>query len=244
MTALPTFIGIDPAPTKTTVAYDGDSFHEVAPEMLREWLEARRESAKGGIVVAWDAPLALDPEYRCPRRGHFVGFYRRRFDDVARKWAEGQDRLQDKAVNVGHLGGLPHWIITCEVLGHPFGESFAPLLCRPEDFDGRAGLIEVHPAFSLAVWWLADESVEDHFPRYKSGYKSDQQSARELIVDRLGYLDIPVRCAGSDDYLDAWAGWRMARDFWVGDAIWAGNPDFGAYVLPATCREVGPFLND
>ena len=108
--------------------------------------------------------------------------------------------------------------------------------------DGWAGLIEVHPAFSLAVWWLADESIEEPFPRYKSGYKSDQQSARELIVDRLGYLDIPARCAESDDCLDAWAGWRMARDFLTGDAIWAGDPHFGAYVLPAVCREVGPYL--
>ncbi len=245
-TDTPFIIGIDPAPAKESTAYDGTRFHAIPPQELRTWLEEQqRQAGPSGLLVAWDAPLTVDRAYTCPRGNHMVGYYRREFDDVVRRWVAqwSGKRLEEKAVGVGHLAGVPHWVLTCDVLGLPFGTPYASIARGPEDVKpGSVHVVEVHPAVSLAVWWL-EFGCWKPMPRYK-GAGNEGGEGLETLVRRLrsrSDLEIPDECVESDDKLDAWVAWRMAHDFVHGGASWAGCPDRGGYILPdsASSKKVG-----
>ena len=90
--------------------------------------------------------------------------------------------------------------------------------------------IEVHPAVTLAVWWLSQEGVSTM--RRDKGGSDEAAAARKDIAGAIG--NVPQAALASDDALDAWAAWRMGRDFLTGQAEWVGDPVRGGYVLPCS----------
>ncbi len=143
-------VGVDPAPSKTTIAFDGESFHAWAADEV----EARLEALIGDrrpVLVLWDAPLCMDEG----------DFYRRQVDVAARaridRWVP--DVAVKKAIGVAEAAGCPHNILSMSVLGRPVGETRLGLTLLQErsqlDQPGRY-LAEVHPAVAMGVWHDCD----------------------------------------------------------------------------------------
>lgn len=220
-------IGVDPAPTKETVIYDGEAFKSFKPhEMRRVIADAIAKNPR--LIIAWDAPLSFD---HLGSVGCLPDFYDRKIDKVVRKWAAEAKGFSAKAINARAFAGLPHWAISCATLGLPFGTppSGLRLVEALAGSDGPVA-IEVHPAVALGVWWL-EKGVEAPFPNYKGDKQQTREIARalrselaELTEERMSDLD--------DDHLDALAAYRLGVLFRDGKACWVGSPKTGGYVLP------------
>jgi len=226
-----TIVGIDPAPTKPAVTCtDGTDFQEIAASDLAACVSDLLKK-NNRVLIAWDAPLSFDPKN---------GYSDRPVDRKVRAWVKAQgERISPKAVSVLPFSGCSHWAISCGVLGMPFGEGPAGLQLAQRPQDGDKLVVEVHPAVTLALWWVAHVEGEP-MPKYKGVKKGEMETAIEAIRSRLSEIGIPDQAGKNDDYLDAWVAWKMGRDFVDGRAAWVGSPDEGGYVLPAT--EAGSLL--
>jgi len=210
-------IGIDPAPTKPAVVCRHGSWEQVKPPAIRQFiLDAAKDPAP--TLIAWDAPLSYD------RADHFD----RKVDKVARAWAKQHVLLghfEDKAINAMPFAGLPHWAITCDALGLPFGRSPAGMrLVHELPVDGhRLVAIEVHPAVALGAWWIMAD-CDEPLPRYKG-----KPDACRLIAE---VLDFPTECGENDDALDAFIACQLGELFLDGKACCVGDSSVGGYVMP------------
>ncbi|MCA9534521.1 MAG: DUF429 domain-containing protein [Myxococcales bacterium] len=219
-------VGIDPAPSKDTVAcIGGDTFETIRAAHVPDFVAALvRDNAR--LVLAWDAPLSFDATN---------GYSDRPADRETRAWVKHQvqaGRIALGAVSVLPFAGCPHWAITCAALGLPFGATDAPLLLATTAQDGAQLVVEVHPAVTLARWWVAQPRTQP-LPKYK-GLRKDAAAAaiRAIRTELTNEVVIPEAAAISDDRLDAWIAWKMAMDFSTGDAVWTGSPQAGGYVVP------------
>lgn len=220
-------VGIDPAPSKDTVAcIGGDTFETIRAAHVPDFVAALvRDNAR--LVVAWDAPLSFDAA---------SGFSDRAADRETRAWVKEHVqavRIAAGAVSVLPFTGCSHWAITCAALGMPFGATDAPLLLAATPQDGPQLVIEVHPAVTLARWWVARPRTRP-MPKYKGLPKPATAAAIRAIRTELGDdAVIPEAATVDDDHLDAWVAWKMAADFTKGDAVWTGSPQAGGYVVPS-----------
>lgn len=227
------FIGIDPAPSKPTVIVYG--YADGEPESIslpaskvRDWLEKQTPRR----LVAWDAPLSFAPRF---------GYSDRPVDRAVRAFVNQQikdGKFAAGAVSALPFSGCPHWAITCNVLGRPFGRPEAYHMPATQGDLGREGpfAIEVHPTVAVALWWLADEGAAKPFTRYKPGgglRAHDVDANRSALVPALGrWTKLPEAFFSSDDKIDASVAWFMAKEFAAGRAAWIGGPEHGGYVLP------------
>lgn len=220
-----TVVGIDPAPSKPAVVCRGSTdFESVCARELPAYV-ASLLGKLGRVFIAWDAPLSFAPEN---------GFSDRPVDRETRAWVKSQvkaGRIEGGAVSVLPFSGCPHWAITCAALGMLFGTPPVGLQLAGESLDGAALVVEVHPAVSLAYWWVA-ERVDRPMPKYKGVRKREAADARAAIRAALASVRIPATALVDDDHLDAWVAWRMAHDFLEGRAMWSGTPRTGGYVVP------------
>lgn len=220
-------IGIDPAPSKPTVCFDGDSYAVLEPIEVRPWVEDRLRQ-EPNTLIAWDAPLAFNPDH---------SFYRREVDQKLAAAA-----ADEPAVNTAPFGNLSHWSITCYVLGHPFGEKPCGLTlvdAMPKLSKGPL-LIEVHPAFALYQWWRRAEQTEQ-VPAYKKGGRLQRLDAVKQLIDVAGAELRAVqqlreglgdRLAPPDDLLDAMVAWEVGVRFVEGKTVTVGGVTAGFIVLP------------
>ncbi|HHH28629.1 MAG TPA: DUF429 domain-containing protein [Polyangiaceae bacterium] len=143
-------------------------------------------------------------------------------------------RLAKGAISVLPLSGCSHWAITCASLGIPFGVDRGLKLAETLD-DGDKLIIEVHPALTLARWWVYGDA-NGEMPKYKGIKKVDAAQAIATIKSGLNRIGIPVPPADDDDHLDAWVAWQMGADFIAGQAEWFGSPRAGGYVIPQVAK--------
>jgi len=220
----PRVLGIDPAPKKPAAIWSEDGLSRVPPAELREYLEEQL-SRSSGLLVVWDSPLAFDPS---------EGFSDRAFDRAARAWVSAKVReglIEPKAVSVLPFSGCPHWALSCQVLGLPFGEGIAGLAAYsradqgPEP--GKGVVVEIHPAVALAACWI-DRRIGEPFPRYKGRGAGRQAPAR--IAAKLG---LPEEAGQDDDALDAFMAYRLGSHLLTGEAVVFGDDLGGGYLLPA-----------
>jgi predicted RNase H-like nuclease len=211
-------IGIDPAPTKPAVLYDGTVFRSVTPPQIRKDII---DAAQGcsSLLIAWDAPLSFAN----------TDFYDRLVDKAARAWIKKQvteGHFSPKAVNARPFAGLAHWAISCFTLGLPFGKPPHGLTLLPGvPTQEQIGLfaVEVHPAVAMGAKWISLQ-FSDPFPRYKGN-----PTACAEIAQRLGFL---MDAGTNDDTLDAYAAYWLGQLFLSGEASWLGDPATGGYVMP------------
>lgn len=220
-------LGVDPAPSKPTVLFDGTSFEVLEPLDVRPWLEARL-SAEPATVVAWDAPLAFDPA-----TSFYVRPVDKRLADAARA---------EPAVNTAAFGNLSHWSITCYTLGFPFGEPPAGLQVvdsLPSELKGPVA-IEVHPAFALYQWWKLAGRVAP-VPAYKKSGRRKRLAAVDELLEAVGSQlqargvladALAAGTAGPDDLLDAMVAWEVGTRFARGSTSTVGSAAAGFIVLP------------
>jgi len=188
------------------------------------------------VLIAWDAPLGFDSS----------SFSDRPVDRTIRRFINEKVKagvIAPKAVSVLPFSGCPHWVISCATLGYPYGprlegSDLSEVKLVPSNQDSFcSGIIEVHPAVTLAIWWL-ERNIDFPLPRYKKN-----GLACKAISEALSDLEIPMEAAQSDDALDSWVAWRMGKDFLTGEAVWIGCPSIGGLVLPASAISLWQ-LND
>lgn len=236
--------GVDPAPVGGLDCFNGTDYLHIPSVGGREGFEALLGHTDK-TLIAWDAPISFDRE---------VNFYTRPIEQAGsplRLWlaarvADGS--IAQHAVNIRAFAGCPHWSITCDCLGMPYGQPPQNLriLGLPEQAwqvnEANANfVIEVHPAVSMAVWWVQLERPEP-FPIYKGAIPNAQQyAAIHMIWDAFvaaGLADEDTPQPVNDDQLDAWVAWKMGVDFLSGEACWVGAPQAGGFVLPAAANEM------
>ncbi|MBI3200092.1 MAG: DUF429 domain-containing protein [Myxococcales bacterium] len=186
---------------------------------VRSTLEA--EASGDSVLVAWDAPLSFDPVF---------GFSDRPIDRAIRRFVREHPLVEPKAVAALPFSGCPHWAITCSTLGTPFSSGERGWKLAPTILPATLGrfVFEVNPSVAWAFWWIA-AGIGVPMPRYKG---QDSKRGRDALVANLTSLSIPPEAAKTDDTLDAWAAWRLLRDFIEGRAEMVGDPRQGAYLLP------------
>jgi len=239
-------VGVDPAPSKATVAVLGTSASdvsvvEVPARKLGAWLD-KLEAKHERILLTWDAPLSFDSKYGLSDRPVDKGL--RAF--TLQKEKEGRFGKKPRAISVLPFSGCPHWTVTCESLGMPFGAPRAHQPEGPEDLRDGLNVAEVHPAVAIGLWWLL-ENPEGEFPRYKKGSGIKVAKAgrnRASLVPMLKKkTGLPSRCFASADEMDASVAWALGRMWLDGKSKLAGGIEDGGYLLPS--REASTYrLNE
>ena len=219
----PRVLGIDPAPKKPAAIWSDEGLRRVPPIALRGNLEAQLTRSPG-LLVVWDSPLAFDPS---------EGFSDRAFDRAARAWVSAKVReglIEPKAVSVLPFSSCPHWALSCQVLGLPFGEGIGGLAAYSRESakpDPRKGfVVEIHPAVALAAIWI-DRRIGQPFPRYK-GDKAERDAPARIAAA----LEFPEEAGQDDDALDAFMAYRLGTQLLTGEAAVFGDDLGGGYLLP------------
>jgi hypothetical protein len=235
--------GVDPAPVGGLDCFNGTNYLHIPSVGGREGFEALLGHTDK-TLIAWDAPISFD---------RAVNFYTRPIeqgDSPLRCWLA--DRVTDGsieqgAVNIRAFAGCPHWSITCDCLGMPYGQppQNLQILGLPEQAwqvnEANVNfVIEVHPAVSMAVWWIQQQTHEP-FPKYKNIPNAQQDAAIQMIwaaFVNANLADDNTPVPENDNQLDAWVAWKMSVDFLSGEACWVGTPHSGGFVLPAAANEM------
>lgn len=225
-------LGVDPAPRKDTVIYDGKTFFKKkATELKKNINDLLKDHPR--TLIAWDAPLSFDP---------LKDFYDRIIDIVVQEWLTDEEFLCGKdeegkpkrsPINAASFANLSHWAISCDTVGFPFsnksGEPYSLHLATSKSDLKSDGpfIIEVHPAVALGVWWK-DKKIQETFPVYKKNIKNCI-IIKDQLMEVLGY---PDEKKINDDYLDAFVAYKLGEMFLEGTACWLGDPKKGGYVMP------------
>ena len=221
----PLVLGIDPAPAKPAAIWSRTGLTKLRPAELRSFLEGQVRGLRS-VIVVWDSPLSFDPG---------VGFSDRSIDRAARAWVSAkvsEGLIEAKAVSVVPFSGCPHWVLSCHVLGLPFGQEIEGLslhaATESEEMPapGRSFVVEVHPAVALAALWI-DRRIDAPFPRYKGSAARDVPA---VVASQLGF---PEQAGEDDDALDAFIAYRLGTQVISGEARVVGDPAAGGYLLPA-----------
>lgn len=172
-------IGIDPAPSKKAVIYDGEKFIEVPPVELKVYLD---DEVVEDTLICWDAPLTGGiPENF---RGGYNPFYQRKIEQLINKKIKKLNGNKEvKGISTIGYAGCPHWAITQYCLGFPLindqftqKEPISFELITNQDkreklLSDKKYVIEVHPA--LALWlWLKDCGIKNW--NYKGNSRKDK----------------------------------------------------------------------
>lgn len=218
-------LGIDPAPSKKSVVFDGKTFYSLTINELEEFLEEEKKNHKS-ILISWDAPLssALEKDnFSLSIRKIESFFYRQS------KTAKSLDEGRGIPHGISTLGfsGCPHWTISQYLFGLPIlnpklqkTSVFKLLMSRDELNSSAYEITEIHPA--LSMWILLKQGLQN-YPLFKESWQYKGNSAketlqrREILIEKLLSLTLVKDVLGSDvniksdDELDAFVCWLMGE---------------------------------
>ncbi|MEA3352377.1 MAG: DUF429 domain-containing protein [Campylobacterota bacterium] len=182
-------LGIDPAPAKKSIIFDGREFIEKTPKELKVYIDNLNEDT----FISWDAPLS-------------AAVYEGDFSLTIRQIERFFNRQSKTAKNLGipkgisTLGysGCPHWTISQYIFGYPvINESFLKklkfdLLMENSEINNKNifKITESHPALSLWIVLKEDLKNNELFKdswQYKGYSQSDKNitKRREIITKSL-----------------------------------------------------------
>lgn len=159
-------LGIDPAPAKDSIVFDGKEFLYKNPKKLKRYIDNIKEST----FIAWDAPLSgaiNDEDFSLTIRQIERFFYRQG------RYAKALSI--PKGISTLGYSSCPHWTVSQYIFGHPvINPEFIKdlkwdLIMDSKDIEKtKFQLTEAHPALSL--WILLREELKDHelFPPHGS----------------------------------------------------------------------------
>lgn len=205
-------LGIDPAPAKQSIIFDGNNFLYKTPKELKTYID----NIDDDTFIAWDAPLSgalSDKNFSLTIRQIERFFYRQGRTAKGLKIPKGISTLGYSA--------CPHWTVSQYLFGYPVINSDIikklkwDLVNSVSDISKRRFQItEAHP--SLSIWillrdQLKSEKLFSSSWQYKGYSKSDKEidKRKNIIIEKLlkhsivkdtikSKIDI-----GSDDELDA-----------------------------------------
>ncbi len=247
--------GIDPAPSKRSILFDGQEFFSFTPQQLKNFVRSLTKPT----FIGWDAPLgaALDEEY--------FDLYSREIE----RFFNNQRKALDIPKGISTLGyaGCVHWTITQYVLALPIldpihqkSSCFYHIQNTEEVGRHRFIVAETHPA--LSIWLLLkdhlanDELFRDSW-QYKGSISRSLRDARlSRIVDALfDEIKIPQKAGitpdikeyvkSSDDHLDAFVCYLISALFVAKDKTVAlyGDVKRGSFLLPFDAEIYEEFEN-
>jgi len=222
-------LGIDPAPAKQSVVFDGKRFYHFTPKELKEYIDILTIQEEP-LFVAWDAPLSA-----ALGEDDFSLTIRRieRFFNRNGRWAK--EMFIPEGISTLGFASCPHWSISQYIFGYPAinvnyhnGMKFELVMDNEVPFQERAGhfITEIHPA--LSMWILLKESIDDPLFNDSWKYKGDSSKSTKkrshIIVEHLftlaitqEYIDTSKISISMDDELDAFVCWLMGRALVDGD---------------------------
>ena len=248
-------IGIDPAPGKESVVYDGECFEKHSAECLDAYLaEMRRTCSK--LLICWDAPLT-GPK----RPDGFVGKGDLTMRLIEKLFLGKEPCPTPKGISVLGYAACQHWTISRRLLGLPIigrydcrDLPFRLLHEKPETWNGDY-IVEVHSAVAIWVWLKDTLNPDNNDWRYKNmppkatkeekeNFLKNRKEMYESIVGiagKFGFDNLEKNAHGkkniTDDQLDASVAWLLGK-LWVstkgneGDVRILGNSCTGSFLLP------------
>ena len=185
-------IGIDPAPAKETVIYDGEKFMTKDAVALKNYLEDIKKS-EDNVLICWDAPLTGMASVKAIEK--FKEYLNNLEKKKTPKWSPLEARiiekyiaLQDipKGISTNSFSQCPHWTITQYCLGLP--QIFQPEKIYPSNVPFNLiteqklpsedkNVVEVHPALALWLWLKENNPIKDND---KWNYKKNETTFKTL----------------------------------------------------------------
>jgi predicted RNase H-like nuclease len=220
-------VGIDPASSKGLVVWMDDSKSKVSARNASTWISQLCKVHRN-LLICWDSPLSFN---------RATSLSDRPVEKVLRtqvqKWIDDgliEQEPRKKAVSVQPFSGCSHWVISCEALGQPFGNSESRAIQVAPSCEsihsGGPWVVEAHPAVAMAVWWI-ERKETDPFPIYKK-----RPEACKRIAKTLGFEELNALERIDDDTLDAYVAHRLATEFMSGGCRWIGDHRNGGFILP------------
>ena len=238
-------IGIDPAPAKNSLVFDGERFLEFTPFELKEYINNLTLDYES-VFISWDAPLsaAIDES---------------NFSLTIRKIERFFNRLGRYAKELNIPEGIstlgyatcPHWTLSQYIFALPI---LNPSLQQPSEFtlvmsedDIKTQgfyITEIHPA--LSMWILLKDTLKNNpiFKeswRYKGDKKPQTLEKRTHLIQELlklplvkNEVDVKRVVINTDDELDAFICWLMATLLVKQDKSVRiyGDSLYGSFLLP------------
>jgi Protein of unknown function (DUF429) len=241
-------LGIDPAPSKKSIVFDGELFHHFDINELEEYLNKISER-HSDVFISWDAPLsaALNKKnFSLSIRKIESFFYRQ--SKTAR--ALNKERGIPKGISTLGFSTCPHWTISQYLFGLPIlnprlhkTSEYKLLMSQKELQLKGLQITEAHPA--LSMWILLKEELKDnkYFQdswQYKGNTLKETLLRREILIDAVLKHPLTQKVLSSnieisnDDELDAYICWLLAKHLIRKgeDVRIYGDSDNGSFLLP------------
>lgn len=212
-------LGIDPAPSKQSIVFDGKKFRCFTPYNLKRFIDKVTYRYED-IFIAWDAPLSGGTQ-----KSEF-NLYERKIEKFFNRLYK-KNRTFDIPKGISTLGfaSCSHWTISQYVFGYPCMNYEVStnhkykLINHQNDINYKSTkqLTEIHPA--LSMWIILKDKVDEAILGDSWVYKgSDDKNKtifkrRSYLVDCLFNLefissmnfsdDIKEQVIQNDDKLDA-----------------------------------------
>jgi len=240
-------LGIDPAPSKDSVIFDGECFIYKKAKNLQSYITELMERDEP-LFIAWDAPLsaAIEREnFSLSIRKIESFFYRQS------RSAKSLDEKRGIPHGISTLGysSCPHWTISQHLFGYPvlnhefIKELEWKLIMDNEREFGKYNLTEIHPA--LSMWILLKDKLSKSalFAKswqYKGANTNEVKERLLILIKEIAqlplthkYLKVKVDIK-SDDELDAFVCWLMGQAFVSEDEklMIYGDRLNGSFLLP------------
>ena len=233
-------LGIDPAPAKASVVFDGKRFYSLMPQELNNFIKNHNET----LFIAWDAPLsaALDQHNFSLTIRPIERFFNR-LGGHAKKLG-----IPEGITTLG-FAGCPHWTLSQYIFGLPrintqlhLQGDFELLMEHDTQIVGKKYITEIHPALSMWIFFRESLSKEPLFQtswRYKGDAKSETRKRRAYLSDAMIQLAqrmflIDEITINNDDELDAFVCWFLGKLYVEKNklAMIYGDSKVGSFLLP------------
>ncbi len=236
-------IGIDPAPSKKSVIYDGIEFRKVDAHKLRSFIKELAKEPK--VLVGWDAPLGAATD-----KDEF-DLYSRKIERFFNNQRKGLGI--PKGISTLGYAGCPHWTISQYVLGLPLLNeelqrrgALHYLNHNDELIEHSHCVVETHPALSLYILLRHRLEEDPLFSKgswqYKGNIPKKEKNARiDRILNALNEHETAKKHMGflshkelDDDSLDALVCYIVTSMFVhePGSAVIYGDERRGSFLLP------------
>ncbi|QCT95029.1 DUF429 domain-containing protein [Caminibacter mediatlanticus TB-2] len=233
-------LGIDPAPAKKSVVFDGNEFFCFKAKELKEYIYSF-----DNLLIGWDGPLdaSLDKE---------------NFSLTIRPIEKFFNRLSKTGKKIGIPEGIntlgfascSHWSISQYVFSLPivnetYQKSPWKLLVENNIQLTQKNIVETHPALSIWLMLCGEDFVKSLlFSSWKyKGNKEKSKKRLSILKDKVlshpiskTYLKKEIKI-DNDDKLDAYVSWLITKAYYEKDTRVGifGDKKWGAFLLYLSC---------
>ncbi len=224
-------LGIDPAPAKRSVIFDGERFFEIEPLELKEFLD---KIVMKDTFIGWDAPLGDDFSLSLS--------YKKIERILNRKDSYIDGNKPPKGISTLPFSTCPHWSISQYVTGYPIVNSeiidrsklkYHLVQSNNDLSENKPNLFETHPAYS--IWIFLKDKVNNFKYKGDRNSKNVFKSIKEALfeLDSIKEYEFIKKDITNDDRLDSFIAYLNVKLFFQKKAFVYGDRKIGAMLLPS-----------